>query len=150
MNIICPALIKAQIPALLWDIEQERVAILAGHANDGTVHIAAILEAENMHHDPHNHFALKSAQWKRLKREAERKGLQIVGLVHSHPEGHPAEASSQDLAIAKRWRAVIVGAVFHSLTGQLIWYNGDGEISREALRLPVKMRIVNRLIGFDD
>jgi len=147
MHIVCPAPIKAQIPNLLWDIELERVAVFVGHVNEETVHIEAILEAKNMHHDPYNHFALKKPQWETFHHNAALHDMKVVGLAHSHPEGHPARVSAYDLRFAQNWPQVLCAcAVFHSPTGQLIWYDRQGEISREILRLPLGMRVANRLM----
>lgn len=142
----CPPSVLERIPDMLHDAEVERVAVFVGHRDGADVTIVDIWKAENNHRDPLSAFAIGREQWHALQRRARAAGMGIVGIVHSHPHGHPDEASPDDVRFAARtpWAA---RAVYHSPTGQLIWYDRGGETGREALPLSLPLRIINRLMG---
>lgn len=137
--------ILAKIPALLWDLEKERVAVLVGKVAGTMIIVFDIWQATNSHSDPYDNFGLGSAEWQRLKRRAAREGCRIIGVAHGHTRAHPAEPSKNDLGRARRWRSISIGLVFHSTTGQVTWYDRQGIKEIRHVRLPLWMRITNRI-----
>ena len=142
-TILCPNEVKAQIPDLLWDLNEERVAIFVGEADNGTVTIRDIWPAKNRHQDKRHHFALKKRQWDKFFRQAEQAGLSVVGMVHSHTYADDDEPSVSDRRFSARYPDVLLAtAVFHPWTGSLIWYDKDGETGRERLELSWLRKLV--------
>jgi proteasome lid subunit RPN8/RPN11 len=56
--------------------------------------------------DPHR-YLIASEDLRRLEREAQGEGLEIVGYYHSHPD-HPAEPSAYDAAHAWPWYSYLI------------------------------------------
>jgi proteasome lid subunit RPN8/RPN11 len=145
MQIDCPPEVLERIPRLLWDNEVERVAVFVGQHEHASARIADVWPAENLHRDPTNNFALTRPQWQDLKQRAAGRGLRIVGIVHSHPADAPAEPSREDMTFARRFWRFPAMALYHSVTGLLVWFNGHGETHRQLLPLPLPFRLVNKL-----
>ena len=75
----------------------ECCGVLLGHMeNDGNRVIDAV-SAENTRSDSaHNRYHIAPQELIRIQQQARRRGLDIVGFYHSHPD-HPAEWSKTDL-----------------------------------------------------
>jgi len=75
----------------------ECCGVLLGHAEaDGTTVLDAV-SAENTRSDSaHNRYQIAPQELIRTQQQARRRGLDIVGFYHSHPD-HPAEWSKTDL-----------------------------------------------------
>lgn len=56
--------------------------------------------------DPHR-YLIAPDDLRRLEREVQRDGLEIVGYYHSHPD-HPAEPSAYDAAHAWPWYSYLI------------------------------------------
>ena len=56
--------------------------------------------------DPHR-YLIAPDDLRRLEREVQGKGLEIVGYYHSHPD-HPAEPSAYDAAHAWPWYSYLI------------------------------------------
>jgi proteasome lid subunit RPN8/RPN11 len=56
--------------------------------------------------DPHR-YLIAPDDLRRLEREVQREGLEIVGYYHSHPD-HPAEPSAYDAAHAWPWYSYLI------------------------------------------
>lgn len=148
MLINCLPAVLERVPDALWDLANERIAVFVGYYDSATdtAHITDLAEATNIHEKPADHFALGSAQWKTLKRQAEKRGLAVIGAIHSHCPGHDDGPSPQDVTFARRYpETLIANAVFVSATGDLVWYTVAGEHSRQRLKLPWLYRAATRL-----
>ncbi|HTU51575.1 MAG TPA: M67 family metallopeptidase [Acidobacteriaceae bacterium] len=75
----------------------ECCGVLLGHMEeDGNTVIDAV-SAENTRSDSaHNRYHIAPQELIRIQHQARRRGLDIVGFYHSHPD-HPAEWSKTDL-----------------------------------------------------
>ncbi|MGC1870071.1 MAG: M67 family metallopeptidase [Acidobacteriaceae bacterium] len=75
----------------------ECCGVLLGHVEeDGNTVIDAV-SAENTRSDSaHNRYNIAPQELIRIQQQARRRGLEIVGFYHSHPD-HPAEWSKTDL-----------------------------------------------------
>jgi proteasome lid subunit RPN8/RPN11 len=72
----------------------ECCGFLLGAAGGGAV--AEIARATNARVDsPANRYLIPPAEFVRVQRDADRRGLEIVGFYHSHPD-HPARPSAFD------------------------------------------------------
>jgi proteasome lid subunit RPN8/RPN11 len=70
--------------------------------------VVGVLPAENERTDsPENRFLISAGEFRRMEREANRRGLQIVGFYHSHPD-HPARPSEVDRAQAWPWYSYLI------------------------------------------
>ncbi|MBN1287297.1 MAG: M67 family metallopeptidase [Anaerolineae bacterium] len=73
----------------------EGAGLVLGRANDGAVTVEALLPATNQREAEaqHNRYELGPADFVRAEREAARRGLDLVGVFHSHPDhpNHPSE-----------------------------------------------------------
>ncbi|MHB8302634.1 MAG: M67 family metallopeptidase [Acidobacteriaceae bacterium] len=78
----------------------ECCGVLLGHSEAGVNAVADAARAENVRLDsPHNRYQIAPQELVRIQREARKRGLDIVGFYHSHPD-HPAQWSKTDLAEA--------------------------------------------------
>lgn len=78
----------------------ECCGVLLGSAGSEGWTVTFAVRADNIRKDsPQNRYAIAPAEIVRIMREAQRKGLEIAGFYHSHPD-HPAIWSQTDLAEA--------------------------------------------------
>jgi proteasome lid subunit RPN8/RPN11 len=71
-----------------------------GHSGREGHAITAAVRAGNTRTDSaHNRYQIAPVELVRIEREARRKGLEIAGFYHSHPD-HPAQWSATDFAEA--------------------------------------------------
>jgi molybdopterin/thiamine biosynthesis adenylyltransferase/rhodanese-related sulfurtransferase/proteasome lid subunit RPN8/RPN11 len=82
------------------DYPNECCGVLLGHRDTGGWRVALALRARNATPaSPRTHYAIAPAELARIHGEARRRGLEIAGFYHSHPD-RPAAASATDLAEA--------------------------------------------------
>jgi proteasome lid subunit RPN8/RPN11 len=73
---------------------------LLGRAADGAWSVVESVRAGNTRTDSaHNRYQIAPIELVKIEREARRKGLDIAGFYHSHPD-HPAQWSQTDFAEA--------------------------------------------------
>jgi proteasome lid subunit RPN8/RPN11 len=78
----------------------ECCGILLGRMDDGTRLVTTIARAGNTRTDSaHNRYNIDPKDLIRVQSEGRRRGEDIIGFYHSHPD-HPAQWSSTDLAEA--------------------------------------------------
>lgn len=78
-----------------------------------------VLPIENEWEDrPQDRFLISAGEVRRVEREASRRGLQIVGFYHSHPD-HPARPSDFDRAQAWPWYSYVILEVHAEREGAL-------------------------------
>jgi proteasome lid subunit RPN8/RPN11 len=75
----------------------ECCGVLLGHLEDDGNTAIDVVSAENTRSDSaHNRYHIAPQELIRIQQHARRRGLDIVGFYHSHPD-HPAEWSKTDL-----------------------------------------------------
>jgi proteasome lid subunit RPN8/RPN11 len=90
----------------------EGAGLLLGAAVNGSKEVRAILPLENRWegNEQHHRFLLTAQDMLAGEREAARRGLDIIGIFHSHPD-HPAEPSGFDRDWALPWYSYIITTV---------------------------------------
>jgi proteasome lid subunit RPN8/RPN11 len=75
----------------------ETAGLMLGRAGGETVSIEALLPLENTRavEEQHDRYELSPHDFLQAELEAERRGLSVVGVFHSHPD-HPARPSEFD------------------------------------------------------
>lgn len=74
--------------------------LLGQFDDDGTRVVTSIARCGNTRNDsPHNRYNIDPRELIRIQREGRKRGEDIVGFYHSHPD-HPAQWSPTDLAEA--------------------------------------------------
>lgn len=113
---------KAQFDAIRRHGEEaypnECCGVLLGHIDDNDNFVIDAVSAENTRSDSaHNRYQIAPQELIRIQQQARRRGLDIVGFYHSHPD-HPAEWSNTDLEEA-HWIgcSYVITRVAGSLTG---------------------------------
>jgi proteasome lid subunit RPN8/RPN11 len=75
----------------------ECCGVLLGHVEEGVNTVIDTIAAENTRSDSaHNRYQIAPQELIRIQQQARRRGLDIVGFYHSHPD-HPAQWSRTDL-----------------------------------------------------
>ena len=78
----------------------ECCGILLGHSRDGANEVLELMRAGNTRTDSaHNRYHIAPQELVAAQRAGRKKGLDIVGFYHSHPD-HPAQWSVTDFAEA--------------------------------------------------
>ncbi len=78
----------------------ECCGVLLGQFSDNDWCVVAAVHAGNTRTDSaHNRYSIDPAELVRIQRDAMRRGLDIAGFYHSHPD-HPAQWSATDFAEA--------------------------------------------------
>ncbi len=78
----------------------ECCGILLGHAREGANEVVELVRAGNTRTDSaHNRYHIAPQELVAAQRAGRKKGLDIVGFYHSHPD-HPAQWSVTDFAEA--------------------------------------------------
>jgi proteasome lid subunit RPN8/RPN11 len=75
--------------------------------------------------DPHR-YLIASDDLRRLEREVQGEGLEIVGYYHSHPD-HPAEPSAYDAAHAWPWYSYLIVRVEQGQPREAASYTLDAD-----------------------
>jgi len=84
---------------------------LLGQATDSGKVIAEAVPLENARTESReNRFLVDDLAYVQVEREADRRGLALLGFYHSHPD-HPAEPSRFDLDHAFPWFSYVIVAV---------------------------------------
>lgn len=102
---------------MIWeDGEQnyplEGVGLMLGHERGSKRLITDIAQVENRF-DPseqHHRYSIDPMALLQAELEAERKGMLLLGIYHSHPD-HPAIASDYDLKMAVPWYSYLITSI---------------------------------------
>ncbi len=91
---------------------EEGAGLLLGEEIDGDRRVVAILPLENIQEDDarHNRYLISAEDMLRGERAADRRGLSIVGIFHSHPD-HPSFPSEYDREWAIPWYSYLITSV---------------------------------------
>ena len=89
----------------------ECCGVLLGKAQDGRKVVTDILPLNNARDDsPRNRFLILPEDFVQSDREARKRGVDILGFYHSHPD-HPARPSEYDREHAWPWYTYLILAV---------------------------------------
>jgi proteasome lid subunit RPN8/RPN11 len=91
---------------------EEGAGLMLGYEHDGKRYVADLLMVENSREDSarHNRYLISAEDILGGEREAERLGLEIVGIFHSHPD-HPNQPSDFDREWAIPWYSYLITSV---------------------------------------
>jgi len=103
---------------------EEGAGLLLGEEADGTKRVIDILKFNNAREDTarHNRYLITAQDMLFGEQEAMRRGLDIIGVFHSHPD-HPNRPSEFDREWALPWYSYLITSV----------QNGQAEASRSWL-----------------
>lgn len=84
---------------------------LLGREDPPVKHVTDVVPLENIREENRERrFLVAGADYLRVEREAEGRGLALLGFYHSHPD-HPAAPSPTDLEAAFPWFSTVILAV---------------------------------------
>jgi proteasome lid subunit RPN8/RPN11 len=91
---------------------EEGAGLLLGEVNGDERVVQAILGIENAREDEarHNRYLITAQDMLRGEQEAMRRGLDIIGVFHSHPD-HPNRPSEFDREWALPWYSYLITSV---------------------------------------
>jgi proteasome lid subunit RPN8/RPN11 len=90
---------------------EECCGALLGQPTENGKTITQVLPLENARAESReNRFLIEDQAYVRAEREADRRGLALLGFYHSHPD-HPAKPSQFDLDHAFPWFSYVIVAV---------------------------------------
>lgn len=91
---------------------EEGAGFLLGKANGVRRGVVALLKLPNAREDAarHNRYLLTAADYDKGEQEAERLGLDLLGVFHSHPD-HPNRPSEFDREWAMPWFSYLITSV---------------------------------------
>lgn len=92
---------------------EEGAGLLLGTEENNERYISHLLLLENAREDSarHNRYLITAEDMFRGEQEAERRGLSIIGIFHSHPD-HPNQPSEFDRENAIPWYSYLITSVF--------------------------------------
>jgi proteasome lid subunit RPN8/RPN11 len=90
----------------------EGAGLLLGRQEDNRRVVVEFLPLENIREAParRKRYALSPMDYVRAEREAERSGLEVIGIFHSHPD-HPDNPSEYDREWAMPWFSYLITSV---------------------------------------
>ncbi len=93
---------------------EEGAGFLLGKSDPGRRRVVSILGLTNAREDAarHNRYLLTAADYLKGELEADRQGLELLGIFHSHPD-HPNRPSEFDREWAMPWFSYIITSVHH-------------------------------------
>ena len=101
----------------------EGAGLLLGTESSGERQVEAILPLDN-HREAearHRRYLLSPRDYLKGEREAERRGLKVLGVFHSHPD-HPDQPSTYDLDWAMPWFSYLITSILNgTAAGSRSW-----------------------------
>lgn len=91
---------------------EEGAGLILGKVDDETRRVTGIIHRDNRFEaeSRHRRYAIDPMEMLEAEDEAEKLGVDIVGIFHSHPD-HPPRPSEFDLAWAMPWYSYIITSV---------------------------------------
>lgn len=91
---------------------EEGAGLLLGELNNGSKRVTQILSLTNTREEfaRHNRYLLEPEDYAHGEEEAERLGLEVLGVFHSHPD-HPNVPSEFDRNWAWPWFSYLITSV---------------------------------------
>lgn len=106
---------------------EEGAGLMLGTVQDGTKRVMEIVPLENAREDGarRNRYLLTAQDYLSAEREADRLGLEVLGVFHSHPD-HPNRPSQFDLEWAMPWFSYLITSVNEGIpAGSRSWLLND-------------------------
>lgn len=131
-------------PAIKALIEQHAEAtypheccgVLVGRTDGGRIAVEAHRTGNLNTVRAHDRFELDPRDYMRIDREAHTRGLDIIGIYHSHPD-HPAQPSATDLAAAWEGYSYVIVSVRKGVAGDFHSFElHGGAFAQEEVRCP--------------
>ncbi|MGH7725071.1 MAG: Mov34/MPN/PAD-1 family protein [Candidatus Eiseniibacteriota bacterium] len=98
---------------------EECCGFLVGTREDGALRVVELARATNAREDsPANRYLIPPEEFARVQRDADRRGYDIVGFYHSHPDA-PARPSEFDRAHAWADYAYLIASVLRGEPAEL-------------------------------
>jgi proteasome lid subunit RPN8/RPN11 len=97
---------------------EEGAGLMLGQIDQGERKVLSLLFLDNAREDGarHNRYLITADNMLRGEKEAERLGLSIVGIFHSHPD-HPNQPSEFDREYAIPWYSYLITSVNQGKAG---------------------------------
>src|SRR5271157_537184 len=126
------------------DYPSECCGMLLGKADGDAKQVTEVVPLTNLRHDPSraqellplddpgretekNRFLIDPLDQLRVEKEAQARGLDVLGYYHSHPD-HPARPSNYDREHAWPWYSYVIVAVERgNATDVTCWVLAEGE-----------------------
>lgn len=121
---------------------EEGAGLMFGKVENGERRVESILFLKNAREDGarHNRYLITAEDMLRGEKEAEKQGLSIIGIFHSHPD-HPNQPSDFDREYAIPWYSYLITSISAGKAGgSRSWRLED---DRESF-LEEQIEIVNR------
>lgn len=136
------------------DYPSECCGILLGHSNQTHKEVTEVVPLKNLRHDPEkaqellplessaaesdrNRFLIDPRDQIRVEKDARRRGLEVLGYYHSHPD-HPARPSNYDRDHAWPWYSYVIISVERGKPGELnSWVLADDRSGFDSEHLQV-------------
>jgi proteasome lid subunit RPN8/RPN11 len=98
---------------------EEGAGLLLGTVLDGVKVVSAIYPLDNAREDSarHNRYLLEARDYARAEDEAAARGLDVLGVFHSHPD-HPARPSEFDREWAFPWFSYVITSISNGKAGE--------------------------------
>lgn len=98
---------------------EEGAGLMLGRDEGGRRAVAELLLLENAREEParHNRYLITAEDMLQGELEAQRLGLSILGIFHSHPD-HPNQPSEYDREYAIPWYSYLITSVHQGQAGE--------------------------------
>ncbi|HLC03972.1 MAG TPA: M67 family metallopeptidase [Anaerolineales bacterium] len=120
MTVILPSSLMRQIQENgERQYPEEGAGLILGNIDEGARRVSGLIHRANSF-EPESRgrrYAIDPKQMLEAEQEAESRGMDIVGIFHSHPD-HPARPSEFDLAWAMPWYSYIITSVSNGKAGE--------------------------------
>ena len=115
----------------------EACGVMIGHADREKIFVEDVFHARNLSAErARDRFLLDPEDHLAADRVARRRGLDVVGFWHSHPD-HPAKPSATDLDSAWEDHSYLIVSAAAAGTGDFrSWRLHDGQFLEERIRQP--------------
>lgn len=129
---------EAILAAVVRDVRagypRETCGLLIGEQADGVARVAESVQAPNLNQErPGDRYELDPRALLVADRDARQRGLEIVGVWHSHPD-HPAMPSETDRAAAwEGWSYLILSVAKDGVADVRSWRLEEARFSEETI-----------------
>ena len=113
---------------------EESCGFLLGHEEGTERTVTGLVPATNAAKDRERQFMIAAPEYLQAEATASRKGLQLLGVYHSHPD-HPARPSERDRVAAQPYFSyVIVSLMRQRFNDVRSWrLNQEGQFEEELI-----------------
>lgn len=118
---------------LFTSSEFEQVAFVGGYTREPDIVCALLFEVRNAALDPRHDFTVSFDSHTEAEEAAAQLGLDLVGLLHSHPVGS-VDPTERDIEGCPRG---YVGGMFHVIAQKLTWYDAEGHVWQGRWKAPL-------------